>query len=124
MISEKTTSFRDLFAWQLSHQLVLLVYKVTKKFPRDEIHSLTDQVRRAVVSVSSNIAESYGRRSIKEKLQFFNMAMGSLTEVENQIIIGHDLGYISEDEYGSVIEKLLSTGRVLNKLISATKLLL
>lgn len=117
----KTKSFRDLLTWQHSHQLVLQIYRVTKIFPREEVHSLTDQIRRAAVSISSNIAESYGRRSVKEKVQFFNMAMGSLTEVENQLIISHDLGYLSLLDYDKIMNELISTGKLLNKLISTTK---
>lgn len=117
----KTKSFRDLLTWQHSHQLVLRIYRITKNFPSSELHSLTNQIRRAAVSISSNIAESYGRRSSKEKIQFFNMAMGSLTEVENQLIISLDLGYINQLNYEEIMGLIVSTGKLLNKLISTTK---
>ncbi|MBI2325806.1 four helix bundle protein [Candidatus Collierbacteria bacterium] len=121
MSYDKIQSFRDLLVWQQAHQLVLSIYKTTKTFPREEMYSLVDQIRRAVVSVTSNIAEGFGRRSYKEKLQFYNLAMGSLTEVENQIDISHDLGYISRASYDEFVERILSVKKLLNRLMTATK---
>lgn len=121
MSYDKIQSFRDLLVWQQAHQLVLSIYKTTKTFPREEMYSLIDQIRRAVVSVTSNIAEGFGRRSYKEKLQFYNLAMGSLTEVENQIDISHDLGYISRTSYDEFVERILSVKKLLNRLMTATK---
>src|SRR3989344_4777875 len=120
MSYDKIQSFRDLLVWQQAHQLVLSIYKTTKTFPREEMYSFVDQIRRAVVSVTSNIAEGFGRRSYKEKLQFYNLAMGSLTEVENQIDISHDLGYISRASYDEFVERILSVKKLLNRLMTAT----
>jgi four helix bundle protein len=91
-------------SWKESHTLVLLVYEITKKFPKEEMFRLTSQVCRAVVSISSNIAEGFSRNSSKEKLQFYSISLGSLTEVENQLLIARDLKYISVDEF-EILEK-------------------
>lgn len=111
--------FTDLLVWQNGHRLVLSVYKI--KFPQSELFALSDQIRRAVVSVTSNIAEGFGRQTIKEKVQFYYQAHGSLTEVKNQIIIAKDLKYISEDEYMKIINILGDTHRLLLGLITKTK---
>jgi four helix bundle protein len=95
----KIVRFTDLEAWKSGHQLVLKVYKATKIFPKDELFGLTIQVRRAVVSITSNIAEGFSRKSPKEKLQFCFISKGSLEEVRNQLIIARDLGYISSQEF-------------------------
>jgi len=91
--------FTDLIAWQKNHQLVLEIYKITKKFPKDELFGLTSQIRRAVVSITSNIAEGYGRYYFKEKIRFYTISRGSSTEVQNHLIIAKDLGYITEEEF-------------------------
>ncbi len=86
--SRKIRSFTDLNAWKEGHKLVLEIYKFTQKFPKEEQFGLTNQLRRAVVSFTSNIAEGFSRNSYKEKLQFYSMALGSLTEVQNQLLVG------------------------------------
>ena len=87
-------SYRDLIAWQRAKSLALDVYLFTRKFPKDEIYGLTSQMRRAAVSVPSNIAEGKGRYSKKEFLQFLYLARGSLLELETQLLIAHDLEYL------------------------------
>jgi len=94
--------FTDLLAWQKNHQLVLEIYKITKKFPKDELFGLTSQIRRAVVSITSNIAEGFGRYYFKDKARFYIMARGSSTEVQNQLILAKDLGYINKDEFNKI----------------------
>ena len=89
----KIKTFTDLIAWQESHKLVLLIYEETKKFPKEEIFILTSQMRRAAISITSNIAEGFGRRSYKEKVQFYYLAQSSLTELKNQIITSKDIKY-------------------------------
>ena len=79
----KIKSFTDLKVWQEGHALVILFYKIAKKFPKDELYSLTNQMKRAAVSVTSNIAEGFGRQSYKEKVQFYYLAQGSLIELKN-----------------------------------------
>lgn len=88
----------NLLAWQKSIDLVTAVYNVTSKYPREEIYGLTNQIRRAAVSVPSNIAEGAARSSRKEFLQFLNFAKGSLSEVDTQLHISAKLGYIEHDD--------------------------
>ena len=102
----KVDSFTKLVTWQEGHRLVLLVYKLVKKFPKDEHFGLVDQMRRAVVSITSNIAEGFGRGTYKDKNHFYYTALGSLTETQNQLIIVKDVGYISKLDFDSVISLL------------------
>jgi four helix bundle protein len=111
--------FTDLLVWQNGHKLVLNVYKIS--FPRSETFALADQVRRAVVSVTSNIAEGFGRQTMKEKVHYYYQAHGSLTEVKNQLIIARDLKYLSYDDFTKIMEILGDTHRLLLGLISKTK---
>lgn len=92
-------TFRDVKAWQKAYDLTLAVYEIVKIFPKDELYGLTSQIKRAAVSVPSNIAEGFGRRSGREKDQFYSIAHGSLTEVENQLLIAHGVGYITDEQY-------------------------
>lgn len=110
----KIVIFTDLVAWKESHKLVLQVYKTVNKFPNKEKYALSDQMRRAIMSVSSNIAEGFTRQGIKEKIQFYLMANASLTEIQNQLIIARDVKYISVKES----EILLNQSVLVHKLIS------
>ena len=98
----KITSFTQLDAWKESHTLVLMVYKTTKRFPRDEIFGLVNQMRRAAVSITSYIAEGFSRNSYKEKIQFYSISLGSVTEIQNQLIISRDVKYITNEEFQSL----------------------
>jgi four helix bundle protein len=89
-------SYKELQVWQKSYQLCLHIYKTTRTFPSDEKYGISSQLRRAAVSIPSNIAEGYGRKSIKEYLQFLYIAYGSLSELETQILLSGDLGYINK----------------------------
>jgi len=120
----KIQKFQDLLAWQESHKLVLFIYEITKQFPQEEKFGLSNQIRRAVVSISSNIAEGFGRGSAKDKQHFFIMAKTSLSEVENQLIIARDLTYMTSKKYIEGIEKIELIHRLLGgliKLLSGTK---
>lgn len=92
-------SFTDIIAWQKSHVLTVAVYKLTKQFPKGEMFGITLQLRRACVSITSNIAEGFGRGSIKEKTHFYKIALGSILEVQNQLLIARDVGYLSRDDF-------------------------
>lgn len=92
-------SFSKLIVWQKAHELVLAIYRCSLEFPKVEHFGLTSQIRRAAVSVTSNIAEGYKRRSRAEKRQFFYIAVGSLEEVKSQLLIARDLGYLEADSY-------------------------
>lgn len=102
--NNKISSFRDLKAWQECHKLLLVTYSYISKFPKTEMYELASQLRRSSVSVTSNIAEGFGRRSKKEKIQFYHLANGSLLEVENQLVISHSLKYITDAEFEEVME--------------------
>ncbi|MBV8544208.1 MAG: four helix bundle protein [Acidobacteria bacterium] len=114
-------TYRDLVAWQRAMVLVTQVYRATEAFPRREIYGLTNQLRRAAVSVPSNIAEGKGRRSKKEYLQFLFKARGSLFEVETQLEISNNLGYIAADQFVAIKEQSGSVARVLGGLIVAVE---
>lgn len=103
---EKKYNYKNLAAYKESKDLVLLVYKLLKKFPREEQYALCDQLRRAVISVPSNLAEGSGRTSAKDQAHFFEMAYGSLMEVSCQIDIAHELEYISQEEVEEVEQKV------------------
>lgn len=115
-------SFRDLLVWQKGHELVLNIYKLTRDFPKAEQFGLSNQMQRAAVSITSNIVEGFSRRGIKEKIQFYYMAHGSLSEVENQVQIAKDIGYLSDNEYNHISVLCFETGRLLNSLIKKTDL--
>ena len=111
--NSKIKSFTDLNSWKESHQLVLMVYKITESFPKEEVFRLTSQMCRAVVSITSNIAEGFSRNSAKEKFQFYAISLGSLTEIQNQLTIAKDLNYISLDRF----QKLNNHVIIVNKLV-------
>ncbi|MCX6808422.1 MAG: four helix bundle protein [Candidatus Berkelbacteria bacterium] len=114
-------SFRDLKAWQEGHRLVLLTYKLTKLFPKEELFGITNQMRRAVVSITSNIAEGFSRNTVKDKIQFYAIALGSLTEIHNQFIISGDLNYINKEDFSKVEEKIITLHKIINGLIKGCK---
>lgn len=95
----KIRTFVDLKAWQEAHRLVLLVYRITKTYPEEEKFGLVSQSRRAAVSISSNIAEGFGRFSGKDKHHFFSMAKTSLAELQSQLMIARDLRFVTTFEY-------------------------
>ncbi|KKQ55081.1 MAG: S23 ribosomal protein [Parcubacteria group bacterium GW2011_GWA2_38_13] len=117
----KIKSFTDLVAWREGHVLVLEIYKTTKEFPKEEQFGLTNQLRRAAVSFTSNIAEGFSRNSYKEKSQFYCMSLGSLTEIQNQILVARDLGYLSKDNFKIMAEKTVILSKITNGLIKKTK---
>ena len=117
----KIRSFTDLQVWQEAHKMVLVVYKITKKFPKQEIFGLVSQICRASVSVTSNIAEGFSRQSYKEKLRFYYISLGSLTEIQNQLLIAKDLIYISQLEFDKIAEQTINVHKLLNAFITKTK---
>ncbi|MCR4279264.1 MAG: four helix bundle protein [Candidatus Zambryskibacteria bacterium] len=117
----KIKDFTDLETWKKSHELVLAIYKATRDFPRSETFALTSQIQRAAVSITSNIAEGFGRQTIKEKVQFYYQAQGSLTEVKNQLILSKDLHYISEPEFDRIMDTLITSHKLLQGLLRKTK---
>ncbi len=120
----KIKSFTDIKAWQKGHHLVIAIYEITKKFPKDEIYSLVNQMRRAAVSITSNIAEGFGRQGYKEKIHFYYLAQGSLIELKNQILVANDVGYLNKDDLNSLVEKANNAHKLLQGLITASKKIL
>jgi len=114
-------NFTDLEAWKQAHALVITIYKVTRKYPKDEQFGIINQMRRAVVSVTSNIAEGFSRGTLKDKGHFYAIAKGSLTEVENQLIISKDVGYLSLQDFAIVEGEVRQANRLLTGLIRYTK---
>jgi four helix bundle protein len=112
-------NYRQLIAWQKAMELVRLVYDLTRKFPKEELFGLTLQIRKAVVSVPSNIAEGQGRNSTKEFLRHLSISYGSLMETETQTLIAEMQIYINEDESRLVMEKSAEVGRLLNGLVNS-----
>ena len=114
-------SFIDLSAWKEAHKLVLAIYEATRRFPSEEKFGLVNQLRRAVVSISSNIAEGFSRNTNKEKVQFYYTALGSLTEVHNQSIIAKDVAYIDTRQFGKLMQQIITVNKLLNGLIKSAK---
>ena len=109
-----TYTFEKLEVWQLSRSFVKELYEITKSFPKDEQYGLTSQIRRAAVSISSNIAEGSSRLTTKDKANFTMIAFSSTMEVINQLIIACDLGYISSETLMALKEKLAKLTNKLN----------
>lgn len=101
-----TRGHRGLVAWQKAMELVTEIYRVTRDFPKDELYGLVSQLRRAAVSVPSNLAEGYGRNSRKEFHQFVGVARGSLAEVETQIEIAKNLHYVSQESCSELLSRV------------------
>ena len=95
----KLNSYKDLQAWKISMDFVILIYKLTSKFPSNEMYGLTNQIRRCAVSIPSNLAEGSGRKNTKEYIHFLYISNGSLSELETQLEISYKLGYIKDIEY-------------------------
>ncbi len=122
MKDNKIKSFTDLVAWQEGHKLVLMVYEIIKQFPTKEKFGLISQISRAVVSITSNIAEGFSRRSNKEKIQFYHNTLGSLTEVQNQLLIAKDIKYINKDQFQNIANQSVKVHKLVNGLIKSCKL--
>src|SRR5712671_3580517 len=105
-------SYQELIGWKKGIELVTDVYRLTQKFPKQEIYGLTNQLRRAAVSIPSNIAEGQGRLSRGEFRQFLGHARGSLFEVESQILIASNLGYLNAEDANNLLKRITELGRV------------
>ncbi len=109
-------SFEKLEVWKNSINFAKLIYKITAKFPSDEKFGIVNQIRRATVSISSNIAEGSGKNSLRDQARFIEIAYGSLLETLNQIILSYELSFIKYNEYCLLREKIESIARQLNAL--------
>lgn len=116
-VLSKINSYKDLLVWQKGMELVKLVYSITQSFPNEEKFGLTSQIRRSAISIPSNIAEGYGRDFTRNYSQFLKISRGSLTELETQIIIAFEIGYLTDKDFNSVISLIEEENKMLNSLI-------
>jgi four helix bundle protein len=116
----KITNFTDLDAWKEGHKLVIEVYKILPKLPKSS-YALIDQISRSAVSITSNIAEGFSRQSKKEKVQFYYIAKGSLTELQNQLLICRDVKLITQKEFLSIAQQTVIVGKLLTGLIRSAQ---
>jgi four helix bundle protein len=113
--------YKNLNVWMKSDELVLLIYNLTKNFPKEELFGLVSQIRRCAVSVPANIVEGYGRRTQKDKSQFYYIARGSLNELEYYIDLAFKLKYINKEEYEKLVSLRSDVGRLLNGFINTAE---
>ena len=113
--------FRTLQVWEKAHALTLAIYKVTEKFPKQELYALTNQIQRAAVSVPTNIAEGCGKDSDAELKRYFVIAMGSSSELEYLLLLARDLKYLPEDSHQTLSNDLVEVRRMLNAFIQKLK---
>ncbi len=120
-MESKIRTFKDLDAWKEGHKVVLMIYEITKDFPREEIFGLTMQMRRCSVSVTSNIAEGFSRQSYREKVQFYSISQGSVTELQNQLQIARDVKFLSNELFENISIQLIKVHKIVNGLIKSSK---
>ncbi len=113
--------FRSLRVWEKAHALTLAVYKATEQFPKQELYSLTNQIQRAAVSITANIAEGCGKDSDRELKRYFTIAMGSASELEYLLLLAHGLAYLPTDIYQPIQNDLVETRKMLNVFIQKLK---
>lgn len=107
------TNFQDIQAWKHAHALVIEIYKTTKSFPKEELYGIVSQIRRATVSIPANIVEGFHRKTNKEKLRFYEIAMSSLEEVKYFILLSKDLSLVEQEQANALQIKCDETGRTL-----------
>lgn len=120
MKNEKIKSFTDLNAWKEGHKLVLAIYNITNNFPENEKFGLVSQMRRCAVSITSNVAEGFSRRGNKEKIQFYCIASGSITELQNQLVICRDLKILDDLKFQEIARQTTIVQKIINGLIKST----
>ncbi|MEP1151270.1 MAG: four helix bundle protein [Balneola sp.] len=112
-------NFRDLKVWEKSHKVALKVYMLTKDFPKEETYGLVSQMRRSASSIPTNIAEGCGRGSDSQFAYFLNIALGSASELEYQIILSKDLRFINDENCQAILDDLIEVKKMLSKLYKA-----
>ncbi len=110
-------TYKDLIVWQKGMQLVTAIYQITKTFPKDEVYGLVSQIRRSAISIPSNIAEGYGRKSTGDYLRFLQITMASLFEMQTQLEIAKNLEYIDRQRFNELYEMSREIERMLSRLI-------
>lgn len=118
----KIEKFTDLIAWKEGHELVIFIYKITEEFPKQEVFGLTSQMRRCAVSITSNVAEGFSRYSPKDKNHFYYIALGSVTELQNQLLLSRDLKYTSTDDFQKSAAQSVKVHKLINGLIKGNKM--
>lgn len=116
MENAKIKSFTDLHAWQEGHKLVIMIYETTKNFPKVETFGLISQMRRCVISITSNIAEGFSRSTIKDKVQFYCISHGFLTELQNQLLAARDIGYLDKAEFNKIANQTVAVHKLITGL--------
>jgi len=114
-------SYKDLDVWKKSVELVKRVYSATQNFPKEEIYGLTNQIRRSVISISSNIAEGKSRQHVNEYIQFLYIGLGSCAELESQITVAKELGYLNNEAEKEIMGELDYIGRMFTNLIKSLR---
>ena len=112
----KVKTYKDLIVWQKAMEMTTLLYKIIKKLPKEVTYTLSDQMRRAAISIPSNIAEGFGRNSKKEYLQFLYIANGSVCELETQLTLCVNINYLSETETQPIMDLLSEIGKIIMKI--------
>ena len=112
-------NYRELKVWQKSYRLCLDLYRITKEFPKEERYGLTSQIRRAAVSIPSNIAEGYGRKTTADYLRFLYIAYGSICELETQLLLSNDLNYVNKENLKALRDDTEEAERMLKALIKS-----
>jgi len=114
-------SFTDLDAWKEAHRLVLEIYKITNSFPSGELFGLISRMKRSGVSVTSSIAEGFGRHSYEDKIRFYSIAIASAVELHNQIIVSRDVGFIDGNKFADPDAQCVRVQKIINGLIRSSK---
>lgn len=114
-------TYQDLQVWKEAHALVLVVYRLTEKLPKYELYGLISQLRRAALSVAANVVEGFHRRTVVESLRFYNISDASLEEVRYELLVSHDLGYCSKEEYDALIERVERVSKMLRRWIASQR---
>jgi four helix bundle protein len=117
IVDKKIKSFVDLEAWQIAHKFALEIYRLTKGFPKEELYGIVSQLRRAALSITSNIAEGFSRYHYNDKIRFYYNSRGSISEIKNCLILSRDLKYITDDICGELLDFAERILRLINGLI-------
>jgi four helix bundle protein len=120
-MNKKIKSFTDLNVWRKAHELVIFIYKIADSFPAKEQYGLTNQICRAAVSITSNIAEGFARHTYQEKIRFYSIALGSVAELQNQLLISKDIKYLEIKKFKIAADKSVEVYKMLNAFITKTK---
>lgn len=115
------SSFTDLDAWKVNHELVMKIYQITKSFPKEEKFGVIDQIRRAASSITANIAEGWGRFHYADRIKFYHQARGSNCEVQNFLILSKDLNYLNKEDFEKLYNLAIKGNQIINGLIRSVE---